>query len=202
MTTFQHANAIETFWDWVTKHISRLGALSVPELVDALYEQLQEVDEYLGLLVGVDGDTTEVVFTAYGDTERMPLVKELVAQAPSLDWKLVAFMPPADGPFRHSDGENSLHTSSLRFDSLRSASNPNSIGIRLFVPGWVLQSPHREDTLWRLVTAIAGEELAALINYLDAGPEADSNDDHIPVADLGAYIAWARKNNTQQGEVP
>ena len=122
-----------------------------------------------------------------------------MSAAPDLGWKVVALQPATGEAFTHEREGVAVASTEVRFEFLKSASRPHSIGIRLYVPGRVREHVEAEDIIWNLALKAAGEELASTIEHLDSRDIADAPMKTWPLDKLGFFISWQLSDNASSG---
>lgn len=194
------------FWDWFKANNSNFFFLNQindeqerERLLDIFLSHLHKYSDKLFFLIGGHPDETQdLIITAEGNVSAFDQVEELVKSAPKIDnWNIIAFKPPADSiPASESNGV-SLNAEDLWFMPLENKKNPDSLGIRVFIPGY--QTERREDFLYvthQLLDVLLGEKVYALnVHHVDLDEFVDgaSNKGLIELTKLLQYIQW--RNN-------
>lgn len=180
------------FWDWFSENEAALRGLSGAQVAEAIYAELTEVDQRLGVEVqGAKAPRREVIFTAYGDAEAFPAVESLVEAAPAIaGWSFVALKPARGFDFSVDAGEIVIDAAKLIFDPLRSPQAPNALAIRFFVASELAESGGIEEVLWLILETGLGERAAAEITHIEAAAESDASGDELAIGELSGYIRW------------
>jgi hypothetical protein len=195
---------IRAFWQWFSDHQSEFNNLSKPDepFWDVALEQIKKVDERLWIELSGKGDPIrEFIVTAEGHVEAFPVVEELISLAPKIDgWVFMALKPPMGFAFTSRYEGTLFQPSRMWFLPLRSASDPQSIGIRIGVEGLepMDRTVAHTAVLHILDTAI-GERSAALdiqhteVSELPPDPESLG---YIELPELTDYIAWRKRTQS------
>ncbi len=110
---------IREFWNWFTTHRGEFEDLGEhrEEKLDLMLEKLGNIQTGLSIEISLEteGDR-ELVISAEGDMDKFPIVKEIVAQAPTIKgWQIIAFRQPATDDFTLAYEDIELTPSELYF---------------------------------------------------------------------------------------
>jgi hypothetical protein len=185
-------NEIEKFWFWFQKKAPEFQDKPELEMAAIIHSRLIRIDKYLGVLVGPSAPQTKIIITAHGEKALAPLVREIVAAAPPLaSWQIIPFIPAPNEDFVHErPGGVRVDTKDVQWEMLSSASQPDSIGICLYLPKAALVHDESEAVIWSILTGYAGEELAMNIDHAEGKDIAAVSTKARPLAQLPFYIQW------------
>lgn len=193
------------FWDWFSKSNK---AYSFIEQVDAnlkeklLLEFQRELHNYsrdLYFEIGGDpDDSNELIISAGGNRAYFKLVEHLVGLAPKIDkWEIFALIPPRGIDFESLYDGVRLVPKDMWFMPLESSSNPNILGLEVYVPGISIRDKSvLESAIRNILFNLLGEKSASEdIGYLSV--EALLESPHklglIQLEDLPSYISWTKR---------
>jgi hypothetical protein len=195
------AGDADGFWRWFAKSQSRFRDVEVAGK-DALLDELQDhlhayCDELYFEIGGMPGGTTELIITAEGKRALFPLVKELIARAPTLEgWSFIAFRPAQGFDFVTRSGRAEIDPKACWFLPLESKSSPDLLGISVGCPTFAPSlRKDFEFAVWIVLHTILGEirvaeEVAHVeITSLPAKPE---DDGFIELSELPRYLDWKK----------
>jgi hypothetical protein len=191
---------IAPFWEFVAAHRGDLDAMETYEspFWDELLEQLHEIHEGLFFEASVPGASPrELVLTAEGDTALFALVEAIAAQAPALPgWQVVALKPPMGFEFGMRYEGFELVPAQMHFMPLVNRDNPEVLGLRIAIPGYVeeLEDECANGVLVVLDTALGERSAAKDIELVEvcALPEDPDEEGYIPLPQLMNYIEWRK----------
>jgi len=184
------------FWDWF-----RANELRLWEMADREDELLDEIQEVLGSyrnglcleLSDEENGTRELVISAAGDEDLFGAVDVLVAHAPRLNrWKFTALKPPRGFDFVLETRTARLDPKTMVFEPLTNDVDPLALGIRVFLSEGRV-GPDTQETVTRAVETGLGERVRSEIQHIEVAPLQGSPSEHIPLADLPAYMEWFKR---------
>ncbi|MEQ8768068.1 MAG: hypothetical protein RL885_29460 [Planctomycetota bacterium] len=127
------------FWSWFVGKEAELRDVSEhgEDVLDELYDKLNEVAEGLGFEIGGSPDgPLELIITAEGDEDLFPAVYCLAESAPDIDgWEIVALKPPRGFDFIATYGDRSVDPDDVWFLEIESEERPGELGIRVALEG-------------------------------------------------------------------
>ena len=188
------------FWRWFVANEQSLRRCSGEVVADRVEKRLQEVDSRLGVEVSHEANEHELIVTAGGDPEAFPTARELVSKAPKLrHWAISALKPPRGFKFQMSLDGTTVEADQLLFEPLQSASHPQSLGIRLVLPGALQASAAQLHEVAHLIIETGiGEELAAYVDHVDVATTSVELSTGLPISDLAKYITWHLKDRASK----
>lgn len=199
-------NKITNFWKWFEDNnhaflfTNEVDEDIKEQLLSDFLEQLHNYNDKLYFQIGGSPDTDqELIITAEGNSEQFESVEKLIAAAPAIpNWKFISFIQPSDEDNSINFEGAELTRSELWFIPLQSASDPSSIGIRIYVPNYEILKTNDwlDNAVYKMLDTVLGEKSFALdIDYLEIKELSDDleKDDMIELIDLPRYIAWKKK---------
>ncbi|WP_426670854.1 hypothetical protein ACPPVU_06390 [Mucilaginibacter sp. McL0603] len=199
-------NKITIFWKWFEDNnhaflfTNEVDENIKEQLLSDFLKQLHDYNDKLYFQIGGSpGADQELIITAEGNVEQFESVEKLIAAAPAIpDWKFIPFIQPSneDNSINFEGAE--LTRSELWFIPLQSASDPSSIGIRIYVPNYEILKTNDwlDNAVYKMLDTVLGEKSFALdIDYLEIKELTDDleKDDMIELIDLPRYITWKKK---------
>lgn len=192
--------ADERFWRWFAGHRGELALMldTSSAFWDVVLAELKKVDPSLWFEISGDlGGRREFVVTAEGRTELFETVDRLVAAAPDLEeWRFVALKPGSGFGFVSEYEGRRLDPNAIWFVPLESASDPQSLGVRVGVPGYdpADRRVFESAVLMMLDTGLGEREAATQLDVVQVGPlPADPPaEGYIELPELPAFIRWWR----------
>jgi hypothetical protein len=189
-------HAVSDFWQLFRQRAAELAvarSADVP-VYDVLLDQLQKVDRGLYFEFSADPGACELIITAEGNRSLFPLVRAIVAAAPTVHgWTMHALKPKLGFP--ETTGWENLHlrTADIVFDPLE-CEGSDDLGLRIFIRG--IDEKDIEDAhnavLRTLDHGLGEEKFAETVHYTEVRPlPADAaTDDFIPLVELEEFILW------------
>lgn len=187
------------FWDWFLKNEGKFRRADAVNVVAKIQRQLSKINARLAAEVSIESDPRELVITAHGDQHAFPSAMELGRSAPVLpDWTIQILKPARGFEFSFERHGVEIDARKLQFDPITSASIPDSLGIRVYVPD--ISQP--DEQLLAQVSVIVetgiGEDSASRIEHLEVAPAPPPDAGALSLDKLGAYIQWwDRKRNAE-----
>jgi len=189
-----------TFWDWFkgfNKNFSfdNKGYLIYTDnMEDQLEKAVKKYDEALGIIIGSENSTVELIITAYGDALKFGRVNTLVKAAPNFNnIKVIALKPPADDPFFTTDykGEK-IDSRAIYFDVYENKDFRKKIGIKVF-----FKKSNLDKNLFLEIAIIMCENIVGEKSYseyfelIDVEKVDRKNvEEYIPLTNLKTYLDW------------
>ncbi len=184
------------FWDWFLANEPRLWKMAErpDDLLDAIQEPLSTYQGGLSLEVSdEESGTRELIVSACGDTDRFDDVDVLVAHAPCLQrWKITALKPARGFDFVLETRTARLDPKTMVFEPLANEGHPLALGIRVYLPDRRV-GPDAQDAVTRAVEIGIGERARSEIQHIEVAPLQGSPSEHIPLAELPAYMEWFKR---------
>jgi hypothetical protein len=204
----------EKFWNWFSENnksylfLDEVSDDEKEQLLENMTDRLHEYCDQLWFEVGgMPGETYELIITAEGNVDFFEQVEALINGAPAIDnWKFIAFIQPVEGDNTINFEGVEIKRSDVWFMPLQSASEPNSIGIRVCAPNYELLKENKwfKNAVYKMLDTILGEKSFAIdVAHIDFGelPEKPGEDGMIELAELPAYIKWKKsKQNSSASQ--
>ncbi len=118
MRLFQRPTVEEGFWKWFQQNASALSQTKDFEgpLFSELSNRLASIRSGLVWELALHGKERELTISADGDRQLFPVVKKLVASAPSIPgWRVNAFRQRRPLDFAYRSGNTSLAADAIKF---------------------------------------------------------------------------------------
>jgi hypothetical protein len=190
------SSAIAEFWKVFEACEARLALAE--SAVDSAYEvllaKLHEIDSGLYLEFCSDPTESELIVTADGDRSLFPLVREIVAAAPTLrGWTIRALKPKLGFPTTVSWDDLTIRIEEVVFAPLENEGTED-FGLRLFVPGIrPADTDNAHSAMLRALDHGLGEEkLAQAVHFTEVRPLPEEAEpaDFIPLVELETFLEW------------
>lgn len=167
-------------------------------MLDEMLAQLHCYDDRIYFELSTSAATNELILTASGNVAVFPAVDAFVAAAPRIDgWAIVALKPAMGFAFTYRDNEIELDVSQLWFLPLRSASDPQDLGVRLAVPDadLILQRQSVDTAYTILETGIGERSCANDIQHVEITdlPEGFLAQGYLELPRLAEYVEWHKR---------
>ena len=181
---------INSFWEWFARNEAELNALDPDAVVERVQDEIQRIDDGVGVEVGARGQPKELVVTAYGQQELFPLVRQIVEGAPALAWTVRALKPPGGFDFQFRRGSLALDVSALPFEPLESDADPALFGVQVFVPTGQVPEEEWPDIVSLILASGLGEERFAAIDHVAYDDLANAPENPLRLGELEQFIEW------------
>ncbi|MEW5739875.1 MAG: hypothetical protein AB1938_13165 [Myxococcota bacterium] len=188
-----------SFWAWAAEHLAELKKVETGRepVVESLGAELEKVDPGLTYELGLGKPVFELIISADGKKALFPLVKALVAAAPTLEGTtVIAFRPRKDADFRLKVGDVAVGGPDVSFVAQKDAERPGMIAVTAYVKGLTKENLEAvENGTFLLIEAVVGEyDLATKLGAIDVQPlPATPPEGAKPLAELPAVVdAWGR----------
>ena len=197
----------EIFWNWFKTNSSKYYLLNLivdlekkEKLLDQFLEQLHNYCNNLYFQIGgVLNEPQELIISAEGNKDYFDRVEKLVATAPKVDdWQIIAFKPPMGIDFITEYEGVKLDAHEIWFLPLESEDDPQSLGLRLFIPNYIQK---KENTFlegcYQILDTILGEKSVALdIQHVEVDKLPIKPDEKglIELSELPKYITFRSTN--------
>lgn len=189
------------FWRWFEDNIACRRDWQAGLMTEMIREQLMLVNSDLGVEVGRDEFSREMIITAAGNQTLFPIVYELVQSAPTgRGWQFIALKPARGFDFSIEIDGLSMDAKQLLFEPLQSSRSSTDIGIRIYVPPANYRANQLDDLVWIIVETGVGEERASCIAHLDVAAAPQDAHDYISICDLGNYLDWTKSHGSGDGK--
>jgi hypothetical protein len=172
----QEKNKIEKFWSWFNKNnkkfinIMEEDRAKRDELIDEILENLHKYCGNIWIQVGGDSkEYTELIFTVEGNSNYYQKVKDLIADAPSIEgWKAIGLVPPMEiEGINYDDLE--IAVTDLAYRPILNFEDVNAISLSIFVKDYESKNcyPCFETAVHKLLDLILGEECYGYVSTVD-----------------------------------
>ncbi|MDQ3262677.1 MAG: hypothetical protein M3Y59_03290 [Myxococcota bacterium] len=179
------------FWGWFKEQSEALKAEAPETRAGTISDKLVELGTSIAVEVSgdVEGEPSEVIFTAGGNVELFDEVYALVEVAPALDgWAFIPLRPARGFEFTLDlEGDATLSADKLSFEPLESPQMPGALGLRIFVDDVLSAREDLEEVLLFLIETGLGEERMAQIVHVEAVPLAEAQEP-VPLPVLPAFM--------------
>lgn len=180
------------FSKWLVVHGARLSTMRPSDVVDALYERVEQLGIVVELAEGESGKT--VFFCANGVGDLFQPLKEFVEHLPHIPkWTFVALKPGRGFDFINEMNGVVTDASELLFDPMTSPRHPGRLGIVLYASHVLSLSPHKEVIARNILSEGLGEEKVTAVHHIDVKSRQVAPEGALPIGDLSPYIDWHRR---------
>lgn len=190
----------EIFWKWF-KGFSKSFSFDVrgylvytKETEKQLEKAIEDYDKDLGIVIGSENKSVDLIITAYGNSSKFGSASALVKAAPPFDnIKVIALKPPAEDPYFTTDykGEK-INSSEVYFDVYENKHDKRKVGIEVFFKRDVLDKNKFIEIAIIMCESIVGERAySEYIELIGVGKTKQKDvDEYIPLTQLKAYLDW------------
>lgn len=200
----------QEFWRWFQKnekqffHTIKEGEHVEEKFFNPLSEQLNHLKEGYYYLVGIEGDTAELIITVDGDLKNIPFAEDLVNAAPEISgWRFTALksaMQVAD--FQINIAGYIFSNDNLYFYSNDHPACPDEIDITVIYDKF---NDKDEQTIINgvhiFLDNLLGElNFATVIDSVNITGKNADQPELIPIHKLKAYLNWRQKEFTEKYE--
>lgn len=144
------------FSEWFGRNADRLRELSPDKAAEEVAAELGRHDARLGAEVADEDGTRELIVTAFGEASLFGLVGALCRGAVRPGWSVRSLKPARGFGFTLEIDGDEVDASNLRFEPLETPTMPETLGIRLLVPGRgadAVARPGPHASSWKQVSA-------------------------------------------------
>lgn len=191
------------FWNWFAAHSDTFYELlqnqeDIEEkFLNPLGEAVRPISEHIYFLVGMNNEGIgEVIFTSDGVVKAMPLIEDLVGQAPSVPrWSFIAHKQAFDvGCYGIKMGEYTFDGEKMQFFADEQPAYPDLISLKLVHEDYKAEDKKMlENGCMIFLDNFLGE--LAFTNQVDEIELVASADgkELIPITKLKDYLLWREK---------
>ena len=195
-------DATAAFWELFRQRqvgLARAASADEPPY-DELLECLQRVDPGLYLEFGCDSTGCDLIITAEGEQALFPLVRAVVAAAPTIPgWTIHALKPKTGFPSTVHWHGYALDVAAVVFEPL-DRNDSEQLDLHLFVPGLDPKdvSDAHNAALRAMDSGLGEQGLAEAVRGTKVRPlpQGATSEDFIPLVDLDAFIEWRKRKLT------
>lgn len=191
------------FWDWFVTHSDSFYQIlknheAVEEkFLNPLSDSVRPISEQIYFLVGVNNQgKAELILTSDGVIKVMPLVEELVRQAPVLpQWDFIAHKPAFEGDrYGIKMGGYDFDVEKIHFFVNESPEYPDLISLRLLYVDFKAEDKELiENGCMIFLDNFLGElEFASQVDEIELVQSAEG-EELIPIGKLKDYLLWREK---------
>jgi hypothetical protein len=129
-------NRIKEFWFWFddNKSLYEMMQGNQDDKLNLIINELRKITDGLSVEITVNQPIKELTISAEGNIEKFPIVKEIVAKAPTIvGWKVIAFRQPVEKDFTLEYGDIRLTPSKLHYSPV---TDGDSLDIIVFGEGF------------------------------------------------------------------
>lgn len=209
-TPSKPSDPLTAFWEWfLTKErafaevVRRQGDIQ-NEVFSPINRHLDSYREGIFLLVGMQGDDVDLIFTAEGDVRNFVFVEQLVAAAPAIPgWMFQALKPAAPiEKFGVSMNGYDIDASNLFFYAEEDPELPDLIDIRVVYQH--LRPDNREACIpgvFIFLENYLGElRFATDVDEVEVIGPGEAKEELIPISKLSDYLIWRQKEFVEKHE--
>ncbi|MFN8397151.1 MAG: DUF695 domain-containing protein [Bacteroidia bacterium] len=206
----QPVDPIAAFWAWfrtkegVFADVVRKHGDIQAEVFNPINRQMASYREGIFLLIGMQGEEVDLIFTAEGDVRNFVFVEQLVDAAPQIPgWIFQALKPAAPiEKFGVSMNGYAIDATNLFFYAEEDPNLPDLIDIRVVYTH--LKPENREDCIpgvFIFLENYLGElRFATDVDEVEViGPD-EAKEDLIPISKLSDYLIWRQKEFVEKHE--
>lgn len=197
------------FWNWFGQHAPRFAEVIKSNgniekhVFDVIRPKLHQLDDNIFYLVGLDGDTVELVLTVDGKFKSIAAVEELVAAAPAIPgWKFTALKPAMGSGVGIGINGFEFNSSKLHFYANEHANYPDEIDIT------IVHDDYRDEEgkamaqgVYLYLDNYLGElQFVSTIDNMRITGRDGATNELIPIDKLEEYLVWREKEFVEKYE--